>query len=128
LGFGARSATDDTKILAVSCANSTHALDRVEARRLTAILGKAAPRTLVTSLKGAIGEFGAAGALGAAAAVLALVHGDVPRLGALGAPDPACTLTLAGPGTVAPRGGFSEALVAATPRGGGTVTLLFRRP
>jgi 3-oxoacyl-[acyl-carrier-protein] synthase II len=123
-------------ILAVSCASSMRTLDRVEAIRRATILGDARTRTLVTSLKGAIGEFGAAGALGAAAAVLALAHGDVPRLGALGAPDPDCTLgapdseytlRLADRTVSAPRDGFAEAIVSATPRGGGTLTLLFRR-
>ncbi len=115
----------DATILVVSCANSTPHLDRVEAMRLAAILGETSAQTIVTSLKGAVGEFGAAGALGAAAAVLALAHGDVPRMGALGIPDPECTLMLADRRTPIPRA-LEAALVTATPRGGGTITLLFR--
>jgi 3-oxoacyl-[acyl-carrier-protein] synthase II len=121
-------------LLAVSCANSTARLDATDATRLAAILGPEVARTLVTSLKGAVGEWGAAGALGAVAAVLALATGDVPRLGELGAPDPACTpgpgggLRLADLRTPAPPAGFAAALVSATPRGGGALTLLFRRP
>ncbi len=126
LGFRAPQGNDGA-VLAVSCANSTRALDRAEAIRLAAIVGSTNRRAVVTSPKGAIGEFGAAGALGAAAAVLALAHGDVPRLGALGAADPDCTLTLAGREVTAPRDGFHAAIVSATPRGVGAITLLFRR-
>lgn len=113
--------------LVVSCANSTRRLDAFEAARIAAILGEGTPTALVTSIKGAVGEFGAAGALGAAAAVLALAHGDVPRLGALQAPDEHCPVRLAGPETPAPAGGFANALVSCTPRGGGCVTLGLRR-
>lgn len=114
-------------VLAVSCANSTRALDRVDAARLAAVLGTAAARTTVTSIKGAVGDFGSAGALGAAAAVLSLARGDVPRMGQLGAPDPDCTLTLADRRAGAPPQGFGAALVSATPRGGGAMMLFFRR-
>lgn len=118
----------DGGTLVVSCANSTRALDDAEAARIAAVLTGATTRATVTSLKGAIGEFGSAGALGAAAAVLALVHGDLPRLGRLGAPDPSYRLAFADRRASAPRGGFRSALVSATPRGGGAVMLLFRRP
>jgi 3-oxoacyl-[acyl-carrier-protein] synthase II len=113
--------------LVVSCANSTRRLDAVESARLATLLGDTAGAALVTSLKGAIGDFGAAGALGAAAAVLALGAGDVPRLGALRTADPGCTLPLALVDTPAPDGGVGEALVTAMPRGGGSVSVLFRR-
>lgn len=118
----------DVDTLVVSCANSTRAVDDAEAARLAAVLAGAATRATVTSLKGAIGEFGSAGALGAAAAVLALAHGDLPRLGRLGAPDPSYRLAFADRHASAPRDGFQSALVSATPRGGGAVMLLFRRP
>jgi 3-oxoacyl-[acyl-carrier-protein] synthase II len=113
--------------LVVSCANSTRRLDAVEMARLAALFGEGAGRTLVTSIKGAVGELGAAGALGAAAAVHAIATGDVPRLGALREPDPACTLPLATLTTPAPAGGVAEVLLSGTPRGGGAVTVLFRR-
>ncbi len=118
---------DASATLVVSCANSTRRLDAFEAMRIAAILGEGTPSALVTSIKGAVGEFGAAGALGAAAAVLALAHGDVPRLGALQAPDDHCPVRLAGPHVPAPARGFANALVSCTPRGGGSVTLGFRR-
>ena len=113
--------------LVVSCANSTRRLDAFEAARIATLLGEATPTALVTSIKGAVGEFGAAGALGAAAAVLALAHGDVPRLGALRAADDRCPVRLAGPDARPPAAGFANALVSCTPRGGGSVTLAFRR-
>jgi 3-oxoacyl-[acyl-carrier-protein] synthase II len=127
LGF--RSAPrGDGATLVVSCANSTRRLDAVECARLATLLGDTDGRTLVTSLKGAVGDFGAAGALGAAAAVLALGAGDVPRLGALRTVDRECTLPLARLDTPPPAGGVGEALVTAMPRGGGGVSVLFRKP
>ena len=113
--------------LVVSCANSTRRLDQVEAARISALLGASAPGALVTSIKGAVGEFGAAGALSAAAAVLALATGDVPRLGALNLPDADCTLPLAVRTIPAPPHGIAHALVSGTPRGGGCITVLFRQ-
>jgi len=125
-GLGFEPAAHAGATLVVSCADSSVRVDRAEAARIAAVLGTAAPRALVTSIKGAIGEFGAAGALGAVAAVLALHDGGFPRLASLGAPDAECLLTLAGPRAAAPAEGFSHALVSATPRGGGAITLLFR--
>jgi 3-oxoacyl-[acyl-carrier-protein] synthase II len=110
--------------LVVSCANSTVHLDAFEAARLARLLGEASGHALVTSVKGAVGDFGAAGALGAAAAALALGTGDLPRLGALREPLE-CPLRFATPETPAP-GGFASALVSAAPRGGGCLTLLLK--
>lgn len=120
--------SDGGATLVISCANSTDRLDRVEAARIAALLAGGAGNALVTSIKGAVGEFGAAGALAAAAGVLAIATGDLPRLGALIASDVDVSLPLARPDTPAPRHGFAYALISATPRGGGCVTLLFRRP
>jgi 3-oxoacyl-[acyl-carrier-protein] synthase II len=113
--------------LVVSCANSTRRLDAVEMARIATLLGEGASRALVTSIKGAVGEHGAAGALAGAAAVLALSTGDVPRLGALRGAEPACALPLALRDTPPPPDGIAHALLSGTPRGGGSITVLFRR-
>jgi len=113
--------------LVVSCANSTIGCDRFETARLSSLLCATSDRALVTSLKGAIGEFGGAGAHAAAAAALALRTGHVPLLGALENPDPACALPLATRQTSPPPAGFEHALVSGCSRGGACLTLLFRR-
>jgi 3-oxoacyl-[acyl-carrier-protein] synthase II len=114
--------------LVLSAANSTARADAFEARWIADLLGDAVARTPVTSLKGAVGEFGAAGVLAAAAATLALERGEMPRLGSLRTPDPACRLRLALPGLAAPAAGFAHALVSVVPRGGSSLVLLLRRP
>jgi 3-oxoacyl-[acyl-carrier-protein] synthase II len=113
--------------LIVSCANSTRDLDAFEAAHLAALLGESAPRALVTSVKGAIGEFGGAGAFSVAVAALALRDCAVPPLAALRRPDPACTLRLVTADTPAP-GALRAALVSGTARGGACTTLLLARP
>jgi len=120
---GARGTT-----LVLSCADGTRRLDAVEVARIAAMLGDHAPHALVSSLKASVGEFGAAGALAAAAAVMAIATGDVPRLAAATTPDAGAPLAFATAGGAAPAGGVTDALVTCTPRGGGCVTLLFRRP
>ncbi len=110
----------------VSCANSTRALDAFEAAHLAGLLGESAGRALVTSIKGAVGEFGGAGALGTAVAALALRDGHLPALPALQRPDPACTLRLAAPGR-APAA-MRAVLVSGSARGGACTALLLRRP
>ena len=108
----------ESQDLVISCANSTQRLDAFEAANLARLLGTATAATPVTSLRGAIGDFGGAGALSAAAAALALRTGDLPRLGNLREPDPACGLQLATPARAAPTHGFDHVLVSATPRWG----------
>ncbi len=109
----------------VSCANSTRDLDAFESAHLAGLLGENAPRALVTSVKGAIGEFGGAGAFSVAAAALALRDGDVPRLTALRHVDPACTLRLATRDAEAPRRPRA-ALVSGTARGGACMAIVLR--
>ncbi len=116
---------DDVDLI-VSCASSSPRVDAFEAAHLAALLGEGASRALVTSVKGAIGEFGGAGAFSAAAAVLALHSGALPRLGVLGEPDPNVALRLATARTPDPSAGFRNALVSVAPRGGACMTLLFR--
>lgn len=57
-------------------ANGTAVLDRVEAQALRSVFGAARP--MVTSIKGALGEFGASGAVACAAALLCGARGEVP--------------------------------------------------
>jgi 3-oxoacyl-(acyl-carrier-protein) synthase len=62
-------------------ANATKLLDDVEARALSEIFGGS--RTVVTSIKGAIGECGASGAAACIAAVLCGARGAVPPIAGL---------------------------------------------
>jgi 3-oxoacyl-(acyl-carrier-protein) synthase len=68
-------------------ANATRVLDDVEARALGELFGGS--RTIVTSIKGAIGESGASGAAACVAAVLCGATGAVPGIAGLAAADPA---------------------------------------
>jgi 3-oxoacyl-(acyl-carrier-protein) synthase len=68
-------------------ANST-ALDGVEAAALQSLFG--GRRAIVTSIKGALGESGAAGAAACVAAILCGRSGFVPPIAGLGRLDPAC--------------------------------------
>ena len=67
-------------------ANATPELDRVEARALIELFGDT--RTVVTSIKGAIGEFGAAGAAACVAALLCGRAGRVPPIAGFNDLDP----------------------------------------
>jgi 3-oxoacyl-(acyl-carrier-protein) synthase len=61
-------------------ANATADLDRVEARAIGEVFG---PRPVVTSIKGAVGEFGAVGAAACASAFLCGRQGRVPPISGL---------------------------------------------
>jgi len=75
-------------------ANATRALDAVEAQALSTLFGGG--RAVVTSVKGALGEFGAAGSAACAAAFLCGRAGRVPPIAGLIEPDSAtATLRLA---------------------------------
>ena len=67
-------------------ANATARLDEVEARALVTLFGGS--RTIVTSIKGAIGECGASGAATCVAAVLCGAAGRVPPIAGLRDADP----------------------------------------
>ncbi len=67
-------------------ANATAVLDRVEAQAIQQVFG--ASRPLVTSIKGAIGEFGASGAAACVAALLCGAQGEVPPIVGLRDIDP----------------------------------------
>jgi 3-oxoacyl-(acyl-carrier-protein) synthase len=77
---------DDVDVVYAS-ANATRALDATEAQALTDLFGGS--RTVVTSIKGALGEFGAAGSAACAAAFLCGGVGRVPPIAGLDQPDPA---------------------------------------
>jgi len=69
-----------------AAANATRALDHVEARALSALF--AGSPTVITSIKGALGESGASGAAACVAAVLCGAVGRVPPIAGLREPDP----------------------------------------
>ena len=73
-------------------ANATRQLDRAEALALQEVFG--ACGVPVVSLKGALGEFGAAGAAGITAALSCLARGVLPPTLGLDEPDPAFSLNL----------------------------------
>jgi 3-oxoacyl-(acyl-carrier-protein) synthase len=77
-------------------ANATTVLDRVEAQALELVFGArpldtSITRPLVTSIKGAIGEFGASGAASCAAAFLCGAQGEVPPIVGLAEVDEAAS-------------------------------------
>ena len=75
-------------------ANGSRGLDEVEASALAQVFGEARP--VVTSIKGALGEFGACGSAACAAALLCGAAGKVPPIVGLADVDPSAhTLRLA---------------------------------
>jgi 3-oxoacyl-[acyl-carrier-protein] synthase II len=72
-----------------AAANATRGLDAIEALALNQLFGGA--RTVVTSIKGALGEFGAAGSAACAAALLCGRIGRVPPIAGLECADAAAT-------------------------------------
>jgi 3-oxoacyl-[acyl-carrier-protein] synthase II len=111
--------------LICGCANSSRRLDAFEAELVTRLLGEGAGTASVTSIKGAVGEFGAAGALTAAAACLAVREQTVPPLCHLSHPMPGVRLRFA-----ANQGkleAIERALVLGIARGGAGAALRLRR-
>jgi act minimal PKS chain-length factor (CLF/KS beta) len=86
-------------------ANATKTLDAVEAEALALLFGSAA--TVVTSIKGALGEFGASGSAACAAALLCGRAGRVPAIAGLTTADPStralrlATASIDAPGPIA---------------------------
>jgi len=111
--------------LVCGSANSSRRLDACERDVLAEALGDTAPTATVTSIKGAIGEFGAAGALTAVAACLAVHHGAVPPLCHLRDPMPAPFRFAS---RAAERRRLEHALMVSFARGGAAAALLVRRP
>ena len=105
-------------------ANATARLDDVEARALVALFGGS--RTVVTSIKGAIGESGASGAAACVAAVLCGAEGRVPPIAGLRDADPiARPLRLAAANAEAPG---EIVLVNSVASGGAVVSAVLRIP
>ncbi|HEY3384139.1 MAG TPA: beta-ketoacyl synthase N-terminal-like domain-containing protein [Vicinamibacterales bacterium] len=99
-------------------ANSSRGLDHAEASALEAVFGPSA--VPVVSLKGAIGEHGAAGAAALTAALLCPRRGQVPPTLGSSEPDPACRVDI----SVAARPARGPvALINATAAGGSHYTL-----
>lgn len=78
--------SDDVDVVYAS-ANATRSLDAIEACALTELF--AGRDTVVTSIKGAVGESGVSGAASLAAAILCGARGDIPPITGLRAGDPA---------------------------------------
>lgn len=106
-------------------ANSSRRLDACEVDLFGHLLEAQVGGAWVTSIKGAVGEFGAAGALSAAAACLALREQRVPPLCHLRVPEPSAVLRFAA-GRGEPRP-LSRALLCGLSRGGATAALLLRK-
>jgi 3-oxoacyl-[acyl-carrier-protein] synthase II len=102
-------------------ANSTPALDRVEASAIREVFG---PRAVpVVSIKGAVGEFGAVGAASVSAALLCLRRGTLPPTVGLGDTGPDCPVNAEG---VSRATQGMLALVNATADGGAQFSVLVR--
>jgi 3-oxoacyl-(acyl-carrier-protein) synthase len=103
-------------------ANATKVLDRVEASALSELFGGS--RTVVTSIKGAIGESGASSAGAVAAAVLCAAVGSTPPIVGLTASDSAAaSLNLA---TARVNGPARIALANAFASGGALFSLVLK--
>jgi 3-oxoacyl-(acyl-carrier-protein) synthase len=102
-------------------ANSTSALDRVEALALAEVFG---PRGVpVVSIKGAVGEFGASGGAALIAALVGLAAGVIPPTLGCEQPDQACPVDIS---TVARPARGRLALINATADGGAQYCLVVR--
>jgi 3-oxoacyl-(acyl-carrier-protein) synthase len=107
-------------------ANSSRRLDACELEIVTGLFGDTASAVTLTSIKGAIGELGAAGALTAVAACLALHEGAVPPLCHLRQPPRHTTVHFA-PHTARAQP-LRSVLQLSLARGGASAALLLRRP
>jgi 3-oxoacyl-[acyl-carrier-protein] synthase II len=109
--------------LVIGGANSSRHLDACELALVEQL--PAARAAMLTSIKGAVGEFGAAGALSAAAACLAVRHQIAPPLCHIETPLSTTRIALA-ERTAAPRP-IEHAMVCGIARGGALVGLTFGR-
>jgi len=123
-----RAALDDARLtpadvhVAYASANATRELDAVEAEALSQLFGGSP--TVVTSIKGAVGEAGVSSAASCAAAFLCGRRGQVPPIAGLVEPHPAAArLSLARTATRAPG---PIALVNGVARGGTLCSVVLR--
>lgn len=107
--------------VAFAAANSTPALDRVEALALAEVFGPGG--VPVVSLKGALGEFGASGGAALTAALVGLGRGTLPPTLGCEQPDPACPVDVS---RSARRSGGHLALINGTADGGAQFCLVVR--
>jgi 3-oxoacyl-(acyl-carrier-protein) synthase len=111
--------------LVVGSGNSSRRLDTCEIDLFGRLAGERAGGVRVTSIKGAIGEFGAAGALSTAVACLALHEQTVPPLCHLSKPEPNAPLRFAaGRDEAEP---IKRVLLYGLARGGAGAALLLRK-
>jgi len=104
-------------------ANSTPALDRVEAQAIAEVFGERG--VPVVSIKGSTGEFGASGGAALMAALVGLAAGVMPPTLGCERLDPACAVDVS---PVARPASGRVALVNATADGGAQYCLVVRAP
>jgi 3-oxoacyl-[acyl-carrier-protein] synthase II len=105
-------------------ANSSRRLDACELDVFSELFGKHADAMHLTSIKGAVGEFGAAGALTAAAAALALHTQTVPPLCHLETPESGVPFRFAAQAEARP---INRALLCGFAHGGAGAALVLHR-
>jgi 3-oxoacyl-(acyl-carrier-protein) synthase len=111
--------------LVCGAANSSRRLDACETDLFGRLVDEHIGGVCVTSIKGAVGEFGAAGALSAAATCLALHEQTVPPLCHLREPEPNALLRFAASRSAAQP--INRALLCGMARGGAGAALLLRK-
>lgn len=104
--------------------NSSRRLDACEIDLFSRLFGEVAGGVWLSSIKGAVGEFGAAGALSAAAACLALGEQAVPPLCHLRVPEGNTALRFAARRRVAQP--LEQAVLCGIARGGAGAAIVFR--
>jgi 3-oxoacyl-[acyl-carrier-protein] synthase II len=111
--------------LVCGAANSSRRLDACECDLFGRLVAEQIGGVRVTSIKGAVGEFGAAGALNTAVACLALHEQMVPPLCHLRNPEPSAALRFAASrGAAQP---IKRVFLCGLGRGGAAAALLLRR-
>jgi 3-oxoacyl-[acyl-carrier-protein] synthase II len=115
--------TPDDVDVVYAAANGTVPLDRVEAAGIREVFG--GRDVAVTSIKGAIGEFGAAGAGSAAAAILCARQGAIAPATGFQTPAADCPVHVVSPATALPKPG-AVALVNSFASGGTNFSVVLR--